>query len=433
VTVPVEVKLWDRRIGALAWPEGAAAASFEYDPAFQSSRIQVSPLTMPLSAQVFSFPELPAAAFRGLPGMLADVLPDRFGSAVIDTWLARQGRTPESFGPLDRLCYIGNRGMGALTFEPATGPEREPGGALEVAALVDLASRVLADRESFAATLDPDDPHGGLLDLLRVGTSAGGARAKALVAWNPETGEVRSGQLDTPPGFSHWLLKFDGVSNNRDRDLADPQGYGAIEYAYHRMAREAGIHMTECRLLEEGGRRHFMTRRFDRTDDGSRLHLQSLGALAHLDFNQPGAHGYEQAFLVMRQLALPMAQVEQQFRRMLFNVVARNQDDHVKNIAFLMDKQGGWSLSPAFDVMWAFNPTGPWTSAHQMTVCGKRDGFDVSHIEAIARTVSLKRGRARAILDDVLGAVRQWPTIARDVGVEPSRIERIASTHRLSW
>ncbi len=431
--IVVEVKLWGRRIGAVAWPEGEPVASFEFDSAFVRSGIQVAPLQMPLSQQVHRFPGLSEASFFGLPGMLADALPDRFGHAVIDAWLARQGRSPESFGPLDRLCYLGNRAMGALSFEPATGPERGRSELLEVAELVKLASRVLSDRAGFSSSMPESDPHRGLLDLLRVGTSAGGARAKALIAWNPDTGEVRSGQVDAPLGFSHWLLKFDGVANNRDRDLADPQGYGAVEFAYHRMARAAGILMAECSLLEDGDRRHFMTRRFDRTPDGGRLHLQSLGALAHLDFNQPGAHGYEQAFLVMRRLGLPMAQIEQQFRRMVFNLVARNQDDHVKNIAFLMDKQGRWSLAPAYDVMWAFNREGPWTSAHQMTVNGKRDGFGVADLRAVARTASLRRGLAEAILSEVIDAVAAWPAVAREVGVDGERIKRIGGTHRLTW
>lgn len=431
--VVVEVELWGRRIGALAWPEGEPAASFQYDPDFLASGIQVAPLTMPLSSRVYSFPALARGTFQGLPGLLADALPDKFGHAVIDTWLARQGRSRESFAPLDRLCYLGSRTMGAMSFRPALGPSLGDAGPLEVAALVALASEVLSERKGLTADMPPDDPHAGLLDILRVGTSAGGARAKALVAWNPQTGEVRSGQPDGPEGFSQWLLKFDGVSNNRDKELADPKGYGAIEYAYHRMAKRAGVTMTECRLLEEGGRRHFMTRRFDRPDGGGRLHMQSLGAMAHLDFEQAGAHGYERAFQVMRQLHLPMDDAEQQFRRMVFNLVARNQDDHVKNIAFLMDKRGRWSLSPAYDVTYAYNPGGPWTSRHQMTVNGKADGFERADLKAVGKVALLKRGRATAILDEVLEAVRGWPEIAAEVGVEAERIEGIARSHRLEW
>ncbi len=433
MTPIVEVKLWGSRIGALAWPEGDTAASFEYDAEFASSGIQVAPLRMPLGPTVYTFPELSPTTFHGMPGMLADALPDRFGHAVIDAWLARQGRSRGSFGPLQRLCYVGDRAMGALSFEPATGPAPARDERLEVAALVELASRILAERAGLASAMPSEDPHAGLLDLLRVGTSAGGARAKALIAWDPESGEVRSGQLDAPPGFTQWLLKFDGVSANRDRELADPQGYGAIEFAYHRLARAVGIEMTECRLLEEGGRRHFVTRRFDRTTTGGRLHMQSLGALAHLDFSQPGAHGYEQAFVVMRRLGLPTEQVEQLFRRMVFNLVARNQDDHVKNIALLMDQAGRWRLSPAYDVMWAFNPGGAWTGSHQMTVNGKRDGFTVADLLASARAAALVRGRAQQILDEVVEVVRTWPDVAQDVGVRSSRIEAIGTSHRLTW
>ncbi len=433
MSVAVKVELWGRRIGALAWPEGEAVASFQYDPEFSTSCIQVAPFYMPLSDRVYRFPELNPKTFRGLPGLLADVLPDRFGNAVIDSWLARRGRTPESFGSLERLCYIGNRAMGAMSFRPVLGPAPDEGGPLEIAALVELASEVLRERRDLVTNLPADDPHAGLLDILRVGTSAGGARAKALIAWNPHTGEVRAGQLDGPPGFSQWLIKFDGVSNNRDKELADPKGYGAIEYAYHRMALRAGIDMTECRLLEEGGRRHFMTRRFDRPEGGGRLHMQSLGAMAHLDFEQAGAHGHERAFQVMRRLGLPMDDLEQQFRRVVFSVVARNQDDHVKNIAFLMDQRGRWSLSPAFDLMWAYNPKGDWTSCHQMTVNGKRDGFVRADLKASAEVASLKRGRADAILEEVVGAVRSWPEEAQTAGVAGERIEKIAASHRLSW
>jgi serine/threonine-protein kinase HipA len=265
-----------------------------------------------------------------------------------------------------------------------------------------------------------------------VGTSAAGARAKALVAWNPSTGEVRSGQADAGPGFEHWLLKLDGVVGNRDRELDDPQGFGAIEYAYHLMAVAAGIDMTPCRLLEEGGRRHFMTRRFDRTPDGGKLHMASLAGLAHYDYNQAGAYSYEQALQVIRGLGLPMADVEAQFRRMCFNVLARNQDDHVKNIAFLMDPAGRWSLSPAFDLSYAHNPAGAWTSRHQMTLNGKRDGFEREDFRSCARGASMKRGRADTILDEVAAAVRRWPEFAAAARLDDAVREGIAAGHRLS-
>ncbi len=425
------VELWGSRIGAVHWDAGRALGFFEYDPAFAASGIEVAPLTMPLGRRPYSFPALPRDSFAGLPGMLADVLPDRFGNAVIDAWLAARGRTPESFNPVERLCYTGQRGMGALEFSPALGPRPRSDEPLDVAALVALADAVLTDREHFVALLSDRPQPSAVQDILRVGTSAGGARAKAVIAWNPQTGEVRSGQVDAAAGFSHWLLKFDGVRGNRDRELADPQGYGRIEYAYHLMARAAGVEMTESRLLHENGRSHFVTRRFDRDPEvGTKRHMQSLAAIAHYDFNAAGAHSYEQAMLVMRRLGLPMAAIEEQFRRMLFNVLARNQDDHVKNIAFLMDRRGQWSLSPAFDVTYAYNPDGAWTGRHQMSIAGKREAFDVADFVACGKSVSLRRSGAEELLDHVRGAVREWPRFAEQAGVDGDTAARIGAVHR---
>ena len=426
-----EVRLWGRTIGAVSMDPDRGYASFQYTSAFVGSGIQVAPLAMPLGRRVYTFPELPRQTFHGLPGLLADSLPDRYGNALIDAWLAVQGRAPQTFNPVERLCYTGARGMGALEFRPGTGPRPAPSRTLEVGALVRLAGEVLTHRAGLAASFADSDRQQALRDILRVGTSAGGARAKAVIAWNPATNEVRSGQTRAPEGFGHWILKFDGVRGNRDRELEDPTGYGAIEYAYHRMARAAGIEMTECRLLEEGGRRHFMTRRFDRGERGEKLHMQSLGALAHLDYNQPGAVGYEQALRVMRRLGLPMASLEEQVRRMAFNILARNQDDHVKNIAFLMDRAGTWSLSPAFDMTYSYNPDGAWTGSHQMTLNGKRDGFVLADFEACARSASMKRGRAGALVREVLEAVRRWPALAEEAGVPPQTVAAIAATHRL--
>ena len=431
MTTLASVHLWGRRIGAVSIDSGAPTAVFQFDAAFARSRIEVAPLVMPIRPQPYSFPALPRGTFQGLPGLLADSLPDRFGNALIDAWLARQGRRPESFDAVERLCYMGARGMGALEFEPASGPVEIDGEALRVDALVRLASEVLGARGDLAVSFAGGDRERALGEILSVGTSAGGARAKAVIAWNPQTDEVRSGQVVAGSGFQYWLLKFDGVSSNRDRELDDPQGFGVVEYAYNRLATAAGIVMSPCRLLEEGGRRHFMTRRFDRPAAGGKLHMQSLGALAHYDFNAAGAYAYEQALGVIRQLGLPMEAVEQQFRRMVFNVVARNQDDHVKNIAFLMDKQGRWSLSPAFDVTWSYNPDGAWTSRHQMTLNGKRDGFSADDLRACARSASMKRGRAKAILDEVRSAVVRWPEVATEVGVGDRWIESIRRSHRL--
>jgi serine/threonine-protein kinase HipA len=396
VSTVAEVRLWGSSIGAVSVKGPGEIATFEYTSAFRRSGIEVAPLMMPLDQAVYSFPDLPRESFHGLPGMLADALPDKFGNAVIDAWLASQGRLPQDIDAVERLCYTGTRGIGALEFKPAQGPQSPKSTVLKVDSLVTLASDVLSNRENLQASFaDPHKEH-ALREILRVGASAGGARAKAVIAWNSTTNEVRSGQVKAPSGFEYWLMKFDGVTNNKDRDLADPQGFGAIEYAYSLMAKAAGIRMSECRLFEESGRRHFMTKRFDRLDDGEKLHMQSLGALAHFDFNNPVAHSYEQALTVIRRLGLPMEAVEEQFRRMVFNVIARNQDDHVKNIAFLMDKSGKWSLSPAFDIMYAYNPSGAWTASHQMSLAGKRDGFTLADLKAVAETASMKRGRAEA-------------------------------------
>jgi serine/threonine-protein kinase HipA len=426
------VRLWGTTIGVVSMEAGRPAV-FQYDPAFLASGIEVSPLRMPLRADPYEFPTLNPDSFHGLPGLLADSLPDRYGRALIDAWLAGQGRRPESFDSVERLCYVGLRGMGALEFLPARGPRASRNRDIRVAALVELASEVLAHRGDLVASLAAGQRGEAMRDILSVGTSAGGARAKAVVAWNPQTGVVRSGQLDAGPGFEHWLLKLDGVAGNRDREtLADPQGYGAIELAFAHMARDAAITMTECRLLEENGRRHFMTRRFDRDADGGKRHMLSLAALAHFDFAQAGAHSYEQAFNVIRELGLDAAAAEQQFRRMAFNVIARNQDDHVKNIAFLMDRAGRWRLSPAFDLAYSYNPSGDWTAQHQMSLAGKRDGFSVEDFRQVGRIATLKRGQAQSILDEVTAVVSEWPRYAESVGVDDHHIRRITPTLRLN-
>jgi serine/threonine-protein kinase HipA len=425
------VNLWGTQIGAVSIDADNPVAVFQYDPGFVGSGIQVAPLVMALRNAPYAFPGLSNDSFRGLPGLLADSLPDRYGNALIDAWLARQGRAPDTFNAVERLCYIGKRGMGALEFSPGLGPQDSTSRDIDIQALVELASEVLTHREALRGSLN--DPHReqALRDILIVGTSAGGARAKALIAWNPKTQAVRSGQVNAGPGFQYWLLKFDGVSGNKDKELEDPQGYGAIEFAYSNMARAAGIAMTECRLLEENGRRHFMTRRFDRDNDGSKRHLQSLAALAHYDFNQAGAHSYEQALQVIRHLGLSMDAIEEQFRRMAFNVIARNQDDHVKNIAFLMDRAGAWELSPAYDVTYAYRPSGDWTGEHQMSINGKRDAFSLEDFDRCAEGASIQTGRARSILEEVHQAVEQWPAFASEAGVVERDITRIQLALRL--
>jgi len=403
---------------------------FQYASNFLESGIELSPLHLPLREFPYEFPALPRPAFRGLPGLLSDSLPDRFGNAVIDAWLAAQGRSADSFNPVERLCYIGSRGMGALEFEPALLDPVERAAAINVEELVKLANRILGERAQLHGVLDSSDDQKVMQQIVRVGTSAGGARAKAVLAWNPVTNEFRSGQVDAEEGFEQWLIKFDGISDNRDKELADPQGYGRIEYGYHLLARELGIHMTDCRLHHEGGRSHFMTRRFDRTRAGVKLHLQSLGALAHFDFNQPGAYSYEQALQVMKRLGLPREDLQQQVLRAIFNIVGRNQDDHVKNIAFLMDKNGSWRLSPAFDVIYAFAPTGDWTGRHQMSLNGKRDGFDRDDLLALAELAGIKRRNAEEMIDRVVNGFRRWPAYAERAGVFPDQLEAIKENLR---
>lgn len=426
------VELWGRTIGAVSLDQGREVAAFQYDADFAKSGIEVSPLVMPLSDRVYEFPALSRAAFHGLPGLLADSLPDKFGNALIDAWLATQGRTPENFSALDRLCYTGSRGMGALEFAPVLGPKPRKASKIQVDALVRLASEVLTHRSDLMGHFHDAGKERALRDILRVGTSAGGARAKAVIAWNRDTNEVRSGQITAGDGFDYWLLKFDGVAGNKDKEQEDPKGYGAIEFAYYLMAKAAGITMSECRLLEENNRRHFMTRRFDRLSGGGKLHMQSLAALAHYDFNQAGAYAYEQALMAIRRLELPMAAVEEQFRRMVFNIVARNQDDHVKNIAFLMNQEGEWSLAPAFDVTYSYNPAGAWTGTHQMTVNGKRDGFSLADLDACAKSAMMKRGRAKAILAEVQAAVERWSEFAAEAKLTDEVMRKILRAHRLA-
>jgi serine/threonine-protein kinase HipA len=428
-----KVQLWGRTIGAVSLEEGREVAAFQYDADFARSGIELSPLVMPLGEQVYQFPALPRNTFHGLPGMLADALPDKFGNTLIDAWLATQGRTPESFHAVERLCYTDTRGMGALEFAPTLGPKSGKAAKIQVDALVRLAGEVLTHRGDLQGHFHSAGKESALSDILRVGTSAGGARAKAVIAWNRKTNEVRSGQIAAGEGFDYWLLKFDGVAGNKDKELEDPKGYGAIEFAYHLMAKAAGITMSECRLLEENGRRHFMTRRFDRLTSGAKLHMQSLCALAHYDFQQAGAYSYEQALQTIRRLKLPMAAVEEQFRRMVFNIVSRNQDDHVKNIAFLMNQSGEWSLAPAFDVTYSYNPTGSWTSTHQMTLNGRRDGFTMEDFEACAKSALMKRGRAAVIIAEVQAAVRRWPEFAAEARLDEERRDKIQKTHRLEF
>ena len=427
IVTTARVLLFGTHVASVAWDAERELGIFEYDPDFLPSGIEIAPLTMPLGAGTFSFPNLRRETFRGLPGLLADSLPDKFGNRLIDRWLAGQGRTPDSFNPVERLCYLGSRGMGALEFEP-TLTRQQAGAAIDVASLVELANEALADRGDLQTHLHDDN---ALKEILRVGTSAGGARAKAIVAWNPATNEVRSGQVNLRRGFEPWLIKFDGISENRDKENSDPQGYGRIEYAYHLMACAAGITMSDCRLFEENGRAHFMTRRFDRTPSGDKQHQQTLCGMNHMDFNRAGDYSYEQAFQVARMLRLPHTDEAELYRRAVFNILARNQDDHTKNLSFLMDRTGTWRLAPAYDVIYSYNPTGAWTSRHQMSLAGKRDDFTRDELLKAASAANVKVPKAGKILSQVVDAVAEWGNFAESAGVEEWQAERIGNTHRV--
>ncbi len=422
-----EVRLWGTVIGAVSIENGSKSAEFEYNQDFVRSGIQVSPIMMPLRHGVYRFPNLSYGTYHALPGLIADSLPDKYGNSMVDTWLARQGRLPGSLNPVERLCYIGKRGMGALEYRPVIATD-DINEIIHVPQLVELASMILRHRQNLSVVLDECDKSGmntALSQIISVGTSAGGARAKALIAWNPVTNEVRSGHVETSGGFEHWIIKFSGVSGNRDKEAEDKEDFGLVEYVYYLMAKEAGITMSECRILNDGKNSHFMTKRFDRDQKGGKFHMQTLCALAHMDFNQAGLYSYEQMFSVLNRLGVHHQDSVQAFRRMLFNIFAFNCDDHTKNISFLMDKSGRWSLSPAYDVTFAYNPAGDWTSSHQMTVNGKRSSFGEPDFETCARIGNLSSREVKAAIRDVKGALSGWRSKARDMGLKQSRIDEI--------
>ena len=416
------VKIWDEMVGYLLWREDTQTATFEYTPEFRKLGLDLSPIEMPLSQpRVFSFSNISKETFLGLPGLFADSLPDAYGKALLDRWLATNGRNFAN--PIERLCYQGKRSMGALEFEPAQNDYLESSSNIEIDSLVETAREVLNQKEAFSTNMS--DTKEALLNIIKVGTSAGGQRAKAIIAYNDETKEVRSGQIEAPDGFEHWLLKLDGVTNT---ELGDPQHYGKIEYVYHLMAKEAGIEMTECRLLEENGRAHFMTKRFDRHRN-NKIHMQTLCGIAHYDYKMLRAYSYEQAFQIMRRLRLSYDQAEEMYRRMVFNVVARNQDDHTKNISFLMNRSGKWKLSPAYDVSWAYNPQGDWTSKHQMSINNKWDNITRDDLTTVARNMNIKH--SNEIIEQVIHAVSLWRNFAQQLDIPESTITQIENTLQL--
>ena len=418
------IRIWDEIAGTVSWDPARDIASFEYDPKFVTTGWDLSPLKMPFQAgQVYSFPELNKTTYKGLPGLLADSLPDKFGNALINRWLAEQGRDPDSYNPVERLLYLGKRGMGALEFEPAERVFQNTSTKIELEGLIQAARYALADKEKQMADLREEKE---ISQLIKVGTSAGGARAKAIIAYNENTGEIRSGQVNAPEGFSHWLIKLDGIS---DWESKDPQHFGRIEYVYYLMAISCGIEMMESRLLKENDRYHFLTRRFDRIGNKEKLHMQTLCGLAHFDFNIPGIYAYEQLFQTMRTLRLPYPAAEQVYRRMVFNVVARNQDDHSKNVSFLMNKEGKWRLAPAYDMTYAYNPLGKFTSLHQMTINGKQADITKSDLLQVAKSMNIKK--ANEIIEEVIESVSQWSRIAGEQGIPSSQIKMIEKAHQL--
>lgn len=423
-----EVVLWGTTIAVVRWDEQAEVADFQYTSEFLDFGIEVAPVVMPVSKQVYRFANLNKATFKGLPGMLADVLPDKFGNALIDQWLIKQGRSPSDFNPIERLCYTADRAIGALEFKPTQRFfDHDETSQIEMDKMVRLASLVLQKKQF---EIDSHDLDGQALEqILQIGTSAGGARAKAIINWNEKDNIILPGHVKPQAGFDGWLIKFDGVTENKDKELADPLGYGRIEYAYYLLARKAGIEIMESRLLEEGGRAHFMTKRFDRMGD-EKIHMTSLCGLGHFDFNDPTATSYEQAFLLARQIQVPRDHMAQLFKRMVFNLVFRNQDDHTKNIAFLMDRNGHWRLSPAFDVAYSYNPQGLWTSKHQMSVNGKRDDFVLADLLSAGEQTGLSKQKIKHIIDEVLGCLQLWPDCAEKAGVHHDMMLSIGETFR---
>ncbi len=407
-------------VGTFRWDEQYEVARFEYDPNFIERGLEPSPLMMPVrEGRVYSFASLDRETFKGLPGLLADSLPDTYGRALFDKWLALTGRT--SSNPIETLCFMGKRCMGALEFEPAMDVAYDPNAQFEIDSLVSVASDALAEKSSFGTNLN-EDKKAAIAEILRLGTSAGGQRAKAIIAYNKETGEVRSGQVEVPEGFDYYLIKLDGVSATAG--FKETGNYGRLEYSFYKLAKACGIDMTECSLIEENGRAHFLTKRFDR-QNGKKVHMQTLCGIAHFDYRLHRAYSYEQAFNVMRALRLPYSEAQEMFRRLVFNVVVRNQDDHTKNISFLMDESGKWRLSPAYDMGYAYNPKGGWTATHQMSVNGKFDNITSEDLLVFARQNNIKD--SASIIDGICEAASNWPALAVGCGVPHNTTEAIFS------
>lgn len=414
------VKIWGETIGAVSWNENIGLASFEYDQKFKTKGYDLAPIKMPVQSgsNIFSFPELRASrnsdydTFKGLPGLLADVLPDRYGNQLINIWLAQNGRLENSMNPVEQLCFIGTRGIGALEFEPTVLKPNKNTFSVEIDSLVDIAQKMLSDRKKFETNLDKDTQQ-SVMEILKIGTSAGGARPKAIIAYNKNTGQVRSGQTNAPKGFEHWLIKLDGVS---DVQFGESKGWGRIEMAYYNMAKDCGIDMMESQLLEEDGRAHFMTKRFDREDGDIKHHIQTFCAMQHFDFNEVNSFSYEQLFQTMRMLRLPYPQAEQMFRRMVFNVIARNCDDHTKNFSFRLKKDSHWELAPAYDICHAYRPGSVWVSHQSLSINGKRKDITKDDLITFARSMSIKK--ADRIITGINEKVSRWNNYAEETKVK---------------
>jgi serine/threonine-protein kinase HipA len=428
--IVAKVRIWDIDVGAIAWDAERNQTTLEFLPEFVDRGIDLAPVTMPLAElqkgnRIYSFPNLNADTFRRLPGLLADSLPDSFGNALINIWLAKNGRSPNDFSPVERLCYTGARGMGALEYEPVLSPTLSSNQEIQLDELVEIAKQVLNKKKELNITFTADKEE-ALRQIIQVGTSAGGMRPKAIIAISPDEKRIVSGYIDVPPKYNYWIIKFDGV---QDEVFGDPQGYGIIEYVYYLMAKEAGIAMSDCQLFHEHGRSHFMTRRFDRVY-GQKIHMQTLTGIAHYDFNNIGSTSYEQLFQIMRKLKLGLDEVEQMYRRLVFNVIARNQDDHTKNTSFLLPPGERWKLSPAYDITYSYNPdTGRNTHKHQMSINGKRSDINRKDLITVANSILIKR--PNRIIDHVLESVSEWERLAQEYGVAKVKTDRINQNLRL--
>lgn len=424
------VKIWGQTVGAIAWNEDQQLASFEYEPKFKAKNIELAPIKMPIGSNqnIFSFPELRASknseydTFKGLPGLLADVLPDKYGNQLINSWLAQNGRPANSMNPIEQLCFIGTRGMGALEFEPTQLKSTKRTFQVEINSLVDIAQRMLDARDGFETNLNEDDQQ-AVMEILKIGTSAGGARPKAIIAYNKKTGQVCSGQTNSPKGFEHWLIKLDGVS---DAQFGESKGYGRVEMAYYNMAKDCGVKMMESELLEENGRAHFMTKRFDRESNSIKHHIQTFCAMQHFDFNEVGGYSYEQLFQTMRILRLPYPDAEQMYRRMVFNVISRNCDDHTKNFAFRLKEGGNWELAPAYDICHAYRPDSIWVSQHALSINGKRIGIEKDDLISFAKAMNIKK--SENIISEINTKVQHWNDYAEEVNVNAKLRDSIKGT-----